>query len=327
MKSPISLTAMAGAAVLGLAVLQAPAQAETFPDRPLKMVVGFVPGGLNDVLGRLMARELGEALGQPVVVENRAGAAGLLGADAVAKAKPDGYTLLLASSGSATIGPAFVPKLSFDPRTGLAAVALIGDSANVLMVNSAAPYKSVKEVVDAAKKAPGALTYASSGSGSTLHMSGALFARTAEISLLHVPYKGNAPAMTDIMAGQVNMGFAGVPAAISAQQSGKVRLLAVTSDTRVKALPDVPTIQEAGLPAYSFSNWFGVFTTGGTRPERVARLAREIDAILKKPHVREALLAQGVEARTTTPQALTRQVDKELTEWASLVKATGITVD
>lgn len=327
MKIRTKLIALACSTFVGLVMTHLQAQAQTFPDKPLKMVVGFVPGGLNDVLGRLIARELSDALGQPVVVENRPGAAGLLGAAAVAHAKPDGYTLLLASSGSATIGPALAPKLGFDPRKGLTGISLVGDSANVLMVNSGLPYKSVRDVIDAARKSPGALTYASSGTGSTLHMSGALFANTADVTILHVPYKGNAPAMNDIMAGQVQMGFAGIPAALSAQQTGKVRLLAVTSNTRVKALPDVPTIREAGLPKYSFSNWFGVFTTGGTNREVVARLSREIETILKKPQVREALLAQGVEARSLAPEALNKQVDKELREWAALVKATGITSD
>jgi tripartite-type tricarboxylate transporter receptor subunit TctC len=327
MKTRNYLTVIMGTALASLLSTHLGARADTFPDRPLKMVVGFVPGGLNDVLGRLMARELSEALGQPVVVENRPGAAGLIGADAVAHAKPDGYTLLLASSGSATIGPALATKLGFDPRKGLTAVALLGDSANVLIVNSTLPYKSIRDVIDAAQKSPGAVTYASSGTGSTLHMSGALFAKTADVTMLHVPYKGNAPAMNDIMAGQVQMGFAGVPAAISARQTGKVRLLAVTSDSRVKALPDVPTIRESGLPQYSFSNWFGVFTTGGTNAEVIARLARELDTILKKPQIREAMLAQGVDARSSSPDALNKQVDREITEWAALVKSAGITAD
>jgi tripartite-type tricarboxylate transporter receptor subunit TctC len=314
-------------ALMGALCVHGETFAASFPDKPLRMVVGFVPGGLNDVLGRLVARELSATLGQPVVVENRGGAAGLLGAEVVAHAKPDGYTLLLASSGSATIGPALAPKLAFDPRKDLTAVSLIGESANVLMVNSNLPYKTVGDVIDAAHKSPGALSYASSGTGSTLHMSGALFARTAGVTMLHVPYRGNAPAMSDIMAGQVQMGFAGIPAATTAQQTGKVRLLAVTSETRASALPNVPTMKEAGLPGYKFSNWFGVFTTGGTSPDVVARLAKEINAILKNPRIREAMLAQGVEVRTLTPELLNRQVDKELTEWAALVKEAGITAE
>lgn len=321
------MSALFSTAVVSLAMCTFSAQAQTYPDKPIKIVVGFVPGGLNDILARLLARELSEAVKQPVIVENRAGAAGLLGADAVAQSKPDGYTLLLAASGSATISPALVPKLNFDPRKDLTAVALIGDSANVLMVNSSLPYKSFSDVLEAAKKSPGKLTYASSGSGSTLHMSGALLEKTAGVQMLHVPYRGNAPALNDILAGQVDMGFVGVPAAVSAQQSGKVRLLAVTSANRVKALPNTPTIQEAGLPKYEFSNWFGVFAAGGTSPAIVQRLANEIGTILKKPKVREAMLAQGVEARTTTPEALNAQVDKELTEWAALIKSANITAE
>ena len=318
----LTWTVCAGAGLAGPA-----AAAEAWPSQPLKMIVGFAPGGANDILARILAKELSQSLDQPVVVENRAGAGGLIAGDLVAKAPKNGYTLLLGSNGGNTIAPVLAKKPSFDPRKDLAPVSLVAESGNALLVNAKLPYRSVKEFVDAARKAPGSLNYASSGTGSTLHLAGALFARQAGVDLVHIPYKGNSQAITDVAAGQVQAIFSGIPPAMASAKTGQTRILAVTTRQRVKSLPDVPTIAEAGLPGYAFTSWYGVFTTGGTDPAIVERLAREVRTALAKPEVAALFAAQGVEPVTSDPKSFTEQVDRELTRWARDVKAMNISID
>ena len=317
-------TALA-AALLGLG--GGAVQAADFPSQPFKMIVGFAPGGGNDVIARILARELSQSMGQPFVVENRAGAGGLIADEAVAKAKPDGYTLLLGSVGGNTVAPILAKKLSFDPRKDLAAVSLVAESGNALLVNAKLPYQNVREVIAEAKKAPGTINYGSSGTGSSLHLAGALFARQAGVELVHIPYKGNSQALTDVAAGQIQAVFSGIPPAISSQRTGATRILAVTTKKRVRSLPDVPTIAEAGVPGYEFSSWYGVFTTGGTPPAVMERLAREIHAIVARPDVAAQLEAQGVEPATNSPKVFGAFVDHELTRWGREIKAMNITLD
>ncbi|MGP1614851.1 MAG: tripartite tricarboxylate transporter substrate-binding protein, partial [Pollutimonas bauzanensis] len=221
------------------------------------MVVGFGPGGGNDILARILSRELGNILGQPVVVENRPGAGGIIGADNVAKAQPSGYSLYLGSTGTNTIAPALYAKMPFDPRKDLAPVAVIARAGNLVMVNNDLPVKNIGELIALAKKKPGTLNFGSSGNGSTVHLAGALFAEQAGIDIVHVPYKGDAQALSDLIAGQVQIGFSGTPPGLPFAKSGQARVLAVTTPNRSAALPDVPTVAEAGLPEYSFSTWYG----------------------------------------------------------------------
>ncbi|MCZ2498281.1 tripartite tricarboxylate transporter substrate binding protein [Xylophilus sp. Kf1] len=303
------------------------AAADTWPTQPLRMIVGFAPGGANDVLARLLARELQQSLGQSVVVENRAGAGGLIADELVAKAKPDGYTLLLGSIGGNTIAPVLAKKLTFDPRKDLAPISLVAESGNALLVNAALPYRSVKDVIATARKEPGVINYASSGTGSSLHLAGALFAKQAGVELVHIPYKGNSQALTDVAGGQVQTIFSGIPPAIASARTGATRILAVTTKNRVKSLPDVPTIAEAGVPGYEFSSWYGLFTTGGTPPAVVERLAREVQTILARPEVAAQFAAQGVEPATNSPKVFTAFIDHELTRWTREIKAMNITLD
>lgn len=322
-----SLIALACLVCAG-AGLAGPAQAaDPWPNQPLKLLVGFAPGGANDILARILAKELAQSLDQPVVVENRAGAGGLIAGDLVAKAPKNGYTLLLGSNGGNTIAPVLAKKPSFDPRKDLAPVSLVAESGNALLVNAKLPYHSVKDLIDAARKAPGSLNYASSGTGSTLHLAGALFARQAGVELVHIPYKGNSQAITDVAAGQVQAIFSGIPPAMASAKTGQTRILAVTTRQRVKSLPDVPTIAEAGLPGYAFTSWYGVFTTGGTDPAIVERLAREVRTVLAKPEVAALFAAQGVEPITSDPKSFTEQVDRELTRWSRDIKAMNISLD
>ncbi|MCY1220735.1 Tripartite tricarboxylate transporter family receptor [compost metagenome] len=314
------------ASTIGLAGTAATA-AEAWPTQPLKMIVGFAPGGGNDILARILAKELQQSLGQTVVVENRAGAGGLIASEFVAKAPKNGHTLLLGSIGGNTIAPVLAKSLSFDPRKDLAPISLVAESGNALLVNAKLPYKNVKAFIEAARKEPGLINYASSGTGSTLHLAGALFAQQANVNIVHIPYKGNSQALTDVAGGQVQAIFSGIPPAIVSAKTGQTRILAVTSKQRVKSLPDVPTVAEAGLPGYAFTSWYGLFTTGGTDPAIVERLAREVHKIIHKPEVRAQFEMQGVEPVTSEPKAFAAQIDRELTRWGRDVKAMNITID
>lgn len=320
--SGMVLLAVAAACASGVAVAE-----NKYPSQPLKIVVGFAAGGGNDTIARLLGKELGDSMGVSVVVENRPGAGGHIAADAVAKAEPNGYTLLLGSTGSQTILPVMLPTMSFDPRKGLAPVSLVAESGNALLVNDKVPAKTVAELIALAKKKPGELNYGSSGNGSTLHLAGALFAKQAQINMVHVPYKGNSQAINDVSGGQIQMVFSGIPPALTSAKSGKTRVLAVTTRERLKSLPNVPTIAEAGLPGYAFSSWYGLFATGGTDPQVVERLGAEVKKALAKPALQEAFRLQGVEPVSSTPRQFTAQVDTELKQWAKDIKALGITLD
>ena len=301
--------------------------ADAWPTQPLKIMVGFAAGGANDIVARILAKELQQRLGQSVVVENRGGAGGLIASEVVAKAPKNGYTLLLGSIGSNTVAPVLAKKLSFDPRKDLEPITLVAESGNALLVNAALPYKSVQEMIAAARKAPGTINYASSGNGSTLHLAGALFAQQAGVELVHVPYRGNGPAITDVSGGQVQAIFSGIPPAITSAKTGQTRILAVTTKQRVKNLPNVPTVAEAGLPGYAFTSWYGLFTTGGTDPAIVERLAQEVRKIMERPEVQAQFEAQGLDPETSDPKAFKQQIDRELTRWSRDVKAMGITAD
>lgn len=301
--------------------------ADAWPSQPLKIMVGFAAGGTNDIVARILAKELQQRLGQSVVVENRGGAGGLIASEVVAKAPKNGYTLLLGSIGSNTVAPVLAKKLSFDPRKDLEPITLVAESGNALLVNAALPYKTVQEMIEAARKAPGSINYASSGNGSTLHLAGALFAQQAGVNLVHVPYRGNGPAITDVSGGQVQAIFSGIPPAITSAKTGQTRILAVTTKQRVKNLPNVPTVAEAGLPGYAFTSWYGLFTTGGTDPAIVERLAQEVRKIMERPEVQAQFEAQGLDPETSDPKSFKQQIDRELTRWSRDVKTMGITAD
>ncbi len=307
---------------LGLAT--SAAAAEAWPTQPLRMLVGFGPGGANDIVARIIAKELQQSLGQPVVVDNRGGAGGLIASELLAKAPKNGYTLLLGSIGNNTIAPVLATKLSFDPRKDIQPISLVAESGNALLVNAQLPYKSVKELIEAARKAPGSINYASSGNGSTLHLAGALFAKQAGVNLVHIPYKGNSQAIQDVAAGQVQAIFSGIPPAISSAKAGQTRILAVTTPRRLKSLPDVPTVAEAGLPGYAFTSWYGLFTTGGTDPAIVERLAQEVRKVIAKPEVQAQLAAQGLEPVTNDPESFRIQIDRELNRWTRDIKSMNI---
>ena len=291
------------------------------------MLVGFPPGGANDIVARIFANKLSEELGQPVLVENRPGNAGVIGAEAVAKAAPDGYTLYLGSTGTNSIAPALTSKMPYDPVTGLTPVSLVGSTPSCLVVNANVPAQNVREFVALAKAQPGKLSYASSGNGTTLHLGGELFKLIAGVDLIHIPYKGNAPALNDVIGGQVDMIISALPPALPIAKAGKVRILGVTALERLPSAPELPTVAEQGLPGYEIGTWYGVFATGGSPPEAIDRIAAALRRAVADAKVREQIGAQGIEPASSTPAEFRAFVASEMAKWAKVVKAAGIKAD
>lgn len=297
--------------------------AQTFPTKPIRLLVGYTPGGPNDTMARAISQRLGEALGQPVIVENRPGASGNIASELVAKAQPDGYTLVMGSAGPNAINPSLFPKLPFDPRNDLAPITLVAVIPNALVINPKLDVASVQDLIRVAKAKPDKLTFASSGSGTTLHLAGELFNELAGVRILHVPYKGTAQAMQDVIGGQVDMTFAALPSVLPQVRAGKLRMLAVTTPERSPAAPDTPTMREAGLAGYDVRPWYGLFTTGGTPEPIVERLASEVGKVLNDPKVREQLAAQGAEPQTMQPREFAAFVRDEIEKWAKVIRVSG----
>ncbi|MDW3686784.1 tripartite tricarboxylate transporter substrate binding protein [Cupriavidus sp. CV2] len=299
------------------------AQPPQYPAKPIRLVVPFSSGSATDILARIVSTRLGESGRYQMIVENRPGAGGTLGAGLVAKAAPDGYTLILVSVGHA-INATLYPKLSYDTVKDFAPVTLVATVPNVLVVNSASKLGSVKDVVAAAKAKPGTMNFDSAGSGSSTHLSGELFKMEAGVDIAHIPYKGTGEALTDVMAGRVDLMFAPTVSAMPFVRQGKLKALAVTTPKRATALPDIPTVAESGLPGYAFESWFGVLAPAGTPKEIVTALNGEIAKVLATPEVRERLSAQGAEARTSTPQEFERYIKAEIAKLAPVVRQSGV---
>lgn len=305
----------------------ASAFAQTYPNRPLHLIVPYPPSGAADLLARPFAQKLSENLGQPVTIDNRGGANGTLGSALGAKAPPDGYTVLIDNVTFHAINATLYKALPYNTQKDFAHVSLVGWVDNVLVVNPSLPAKSVKEFIALAKSMPGKLTYASSGSGSTAHLSGVMFNTLAGVDMLHIPYKGGAPALVDLMAGTVSAYFAGLPTALSMIRAGRLRPLAVAGTKRNSTLPDVPTIAEAGLPGFEASNWYGLMVPVATPREIVNRLNAEAIKVLQSSDVRERLIAQGYEIKWSTPQEFSAYLQVETERWAKVVKASGMQAD
>ncbi|KAB1446257.1 Bug family tripartite tricarboxylate transporter substrate binding protein [Bordetella bronchiseptica] len=305
--------------------LQPVAAQSAYPDRPIRMIVPYPPGGATDVIGRVLAKEMSGALGQSVVVENRAGAAGNIGADVVAKATPDGYTILMGAMTSHAINAVlYQGRVSYDIEKSFAPVAIVGTVPLVFVVNPAVPADSLQSLIALAKFKPGYLTMASAGNGSPQHLAGEMFKRVAGVDLLHVPYKGSGPAMTDLMGGQVLSMIETVPAAQGNVKGGKLRALAVASAQRVESLPDVPTTAEAGLPNFQVSSMFGIAAPAGTPAPVVERLNAVLKEALAKPEVQTALLNQGAISTWTTPADAAARISAERQQWATVIAEAGV---
>ena len=313
-----------------VALLVAPAQsafAQAYPAKSLRLVVPFAPGGSTDIFARLIGERLAASIGQAVVIENRGGAGGNIGAEAVAKSAPDGYTLLMATTGVMAINNALYRNLSFDAAKDLEPVIYVAAITNVLIVPADSAMKSVGELVAAAKAAPGKYSFASSGAGSSTHMSGELFRLMTGVELLHVPYKGSGQAMPDVISGRVSMMFENMPGAVSHIKSGKVRVLAVTGLKRTPALPEVPTVAETGVPGYESLSWSGIAVAAGTPREVIARLNREINAILATPEMRQKLADQGAEVAGGTPEVFAEHIKRERDKWSRVIRDAAIVVN
>jgi tripartite-type tricarboxylate transporter receptor subunit TctC len=303
------------------------AQAGKYPAKAVRMIVGFAPGGAVDVQARIVAQRLSEALGQSVLVENRAGADGILGSDFVSKSAPDGYTVAYVSAGHAMNSVLHAKTLPYHAIRDFAPVSLVAAGPLTLVVNRALPVNGLKELVALAKAKPGQLNFASSGSGGTMHLAGELLKSMAKINIVHVPYKGGAPALTDVLGGQVEMTFVGAPASMPYIRSGRLKVLAVTTTKRATALPDVPTVAELGYPGYELAAWYGVLAPARTSPAIVNQLSAELAKAVAVPDVREKLLALGIEPVGSTPGEFAEHLKKEIARWTPIIANAGIKVE
>jgi tripartite-type tricarboxylate transporter receptor subunit TctC len=315
-----SCAALAAAAC---AIATAPAMAQAWPAKPVRIIVAFPPGGISDFAARAIAPGLSDALKQPVVVENRGGAAGAIGTEAVAKSAPDGYTLL-AHTVTFTVGPHMTANPPADPLRDVIAVTQVIDAPNILVVTPSLPVKSVKDLVALASKRRGELSFASSGFGSGTHLSGELFKLLAKLEMTHIAYKGGGPAVADLLGGHVPMMFSTLPSVTSHVASGRLRALAVTGAKRFPGAPEVPTMMEAGIANYAFSGWSGIFAPNGTPREIVVRFADETAKVLRAPGFRDKLLVQGAEPVGSTPDEFAAFVRAEYARWGALVRQSGI---
>ena len=307
--------------------IAASAMAQSYPTRPIKLVVPFPPAGSTDISARAVAGKLGERLGHPVVIENKPGAGGNIGSDVVAKAPADGYTLVVGTVGTHAINQSLYSKMPYDNMKDFVPVVLLSTTPNVLVTQPGFPANSVADVIRLAKAKPGELTFASSGSGTSIHLSGELFNSLAGTTMQHIPYKGSGPMLIDLISGQVNMAFDNLSASMQHIKAGKLKALATTGTQRPPNLPDLPTLSEAGLTGYDSTSWNAIFAPAGTPKEVVDRLNREIRAILESPDTRRFFTEQGAEAGGGTPADLAEFVRAETAKWQKVVRDSGAKVD
>jgi tripartite-type tricarboxylate transporter receptor subunit TctC len=321
-------TILAGVAAVSLALgLPSAGQAQTYPTRPITLVVAFTPAGPSDVLARVLGRKLEELLKQPCIIVNRPGAGGNIGAEAVANASPDGYTLLMGNNSILATNASLYKKLPYDPEKDFKPISLVGNQANILVVNPQLPAKSMSELIGLAKAKPGQLNYASSGIGTAAHLAGALFKAQANIDIVHVAYKGAAPALQDVISGQVQMMFATAASVVGFINSGLVRPLAVTTLKRGALFPDLPTIAEQGLPGFEATTWHGLVAPVATPPAVIDILHDATIRALRDPALAKSLTELGVEISSSTPDEFAKYITAEIPKWTAVVKASGATLD
>jgi tripartite-type tricarboxylate transporter receptor subunit TctC len=322
-----SITRLAAAALIACIGQPSFVHAQGYPAKLVRIIVPQAPGGASDALARIIGQKLSERWRQPVVVENRAGAGGVIGTEAVAKSAPDGYTLLLAYDGTHAVNASLYKSLPFDPVKDFVTVATLANVPFTLAVNAASPAKDVRQFIELAKASPGKLTYGSAGNGSVNHLLGAMFGKGAGVQLVHVPYKGAAPAITDLLGGSLDSVFTSIPSVVGHIQGGRVRALAVTSPRRSAALPSVPTIAESGLAGFAVAPWFGLLAPATTPPEVVARINEDVATLLATKEVIDAFAAQGAEPFTTTPAEFAAVLRADIDKWAVVVRESGAKVD
>ncbi len=303
------------------------AASQTYPAKPVRIVVPYPPGGPTDIMSRLLGQKLSDSLAQPVLIENRAGAGGGVGSEYVARAQPDGYTLLWGTGGTHGINPSLYPKLPYDAIKDFSPVSLVGLGTNVLVIHPALGATSVSDLISIAKAKPGQLNFSSSGNGATSHLAGELFKTVAGVQIAHIPFKGAAPAIVALVAGEVDLAILDMPALLPHIRSGKLKVLGISSAKRSQVLPDIPTLIESGLPGMDVSSWHGVFSPAGTPRATVTRLSTEIARIVRQPEVIERFMTQGAEPVGSTPEQCAAFVVSEISRWAKVVKASGAKVD
>ncbi len=313
--------------LLVLLFLIGEAAAQSYPARPVRIVVPFPPSGGTDIIARIFAPKFAEALGQPVVIDNRAGANGNVGTEIVARAAADGYSLLLNGGGTLAISPSLYATLPYDPVRDFAPISLVVVQAHVLAIHPSVPAKSVKELIALAQAQPGKLNFASSGIGSLAHLAGEIFAAMARVNMVHVPYKGAAPALVDLLAGQVHIVFGSSPSVMPYVKSNKLRALGVTSAKRVGALSELPTIAESGLPEYIVTGWYGLLAPAGTPASVIGKLNRDLVSTLSQPAIRQKLIELGLEVETSTPLAFGDLIKTETAKYAKVIRSANIRVE
>ena len=312
---------------LVLGVMSADAVAQAFPSKPVRWVVPFPPGGSADIMGRMIGQELAKTVGQPVVIENRAGASAIVGSEYVARSAPDGYTLLQGNVSQMTIHPALYPKLPYDPLRDFAPVTVLGIVTSVVVVTPSLPVDSVKDLVALAKKRPGQLNYTSSGAGASTHLTGELLKQRAGIAMTHVNYKGSGPALTDVMAGFVEIMFENLPSALPFIRSGKLKVLAVTGKNRSAILPEVPTLAESGFPGFDMVSWQALLAPAGTPRPVIDRLNAEVGRVLRTPEMKEKMSGLGTDIVANSPEEFAQYLRVETAKWSQIVKVSGIRLE
>ena len=313
--------------VLCAAGLLAPGHADAaqaYPTKPIRLVIHFPPGGPTDIVGRAVAQKLTEAWGQQVIVDNRPSAGGIVGVEAVVRSNPDGHTLLFATGGSMSIAPAFNPKLPYDVFKDLAPVSLVVINPQILVFHPAFPPNSVKDLIVLAKSRPGTINYASVGPGSPNHLGMEMLKSMAGIDMVHIPYKGTAPALTDLLAGQVSLMFNSMPSVLPQVKSGKLKGIAVGSAKRSPAVPDIPTVAESGVPGFDYVTWYGLFAPAATPKAIIAKLNAQVVSMLAEPELAQRLVVQGADPQSSTPEGLARYMREEHERWKKVITSAGI---
>ena len=321
------LIKITGVLAIGLCALLAHAQAPSFPDRPVTIVVPFPPGGGTDAGARLIAQKLSTRWGQSVIVDNKAGASGMVGSEYVSRAKPDGYTLLIGNIGTFSINPSLYKKMPYDPDKAFVPVSMIAELPYFLLVTPSMKANNVKEFIAFAKANPGAVTYASSGSGSGPHLAGEMFEKATGLDMMHVPYKGGGPAAADVMAGHVNMYFSTVLESIGSVKSGKLKALGASSLVRSPAMPELPTIAESGVPGFDAASWIGIAAPAGTPPALVDKIAADIKAVISEQDTKQTLIQQGATPMPLTPAAFKARIESDRQRYAKVIKDGNVQVD